>query len=356
MSFPVRDLVLSHKGLPGGQKHVLAALSFWAKHDGTGVYPRVQEVADRCGMSVRQVQRCIRAMEDTEILVVVSRSSGKRGQSNHWNIDLEVLTGARVSICHPSRQGDDGCQSVTRDDRTGDTSGPDGCHFGRDGVTLMSPPIDNHQVSNHQENNTQRAREPVQRNLNLMSPITGDKPVYPTGFELIWTELSRCPGFTALMGKHEAFLAYEALADRPSDAEFCRAARGYGRHLAQENARRPASSPHPMLSPVNWFAKYRFAQFLDTPDPLGMPADDPPTIEQADRARLLEGGFSGPEIDVWFGHAAFAVRGDELHITVRKPFIRNWVANHFVARLEKAWTDHGTLSVHVLDVSQERAA
>src|SRR5258708_6330218 len=113
MSFPILDLVLGNNSLPVLQKHVLAALAFWAKDDGSSVHPKVHDVAERCGMSVRQVQRCIRSLEDAGILVVVTMASGKRGQANHWKIDLQVLTGARVSICHPSGANEDGCQSVT---------------------------------------------------------------------------------------------------------------------------------------------------------------------------------------------------------------------------------------------------
>lgn len=345
MSFRVRDLVLAQRGLPGGQKHVLAALAHWAQDDGSRVYPKVEEVSDRCGMSVRQVQRCTRAMEESGILAVVSKSSGKRGQGNHWRIDLEVLTGARVSICHPSSAS------------TGDIVGSDGCHSGISGVTLLSPLIENDQVSTYQENDqTPRAREPIQRNLNLMVPIQGSKAPYPAGFELIWGELSRCPGFSPLMGKHEAFQAYQSLPDRPTDGELCTAARGYGRHLAAENAKRPAASPHPMLSPANWLSRLRYAQFVGNPEPAQAAGSEPPTLAADCRARLLTAGLTGPEIDAWFAHAEFLVKGDELHLSVRTPFMRNWVSNHFCAALARAWADHGQLSVIASVTSQEKAA
>ena len=296
MSFKVRDLVLACRGLPGGQKHVLAAMAHWAKDDGCGVYPRVEQIADRCGMSVRQVQRCIRAMADAGILEAISRASGKRGQANHWNIKLDVLTGARVSICHPTNGGGagscgsagDGCQNVTPSSDTGDSSGSDGCHFGIGGVTLVSPPIETDQVRTDKVTGKDAgAREPVQRALNLMLTVTGDKPAYPAGFELVWSDLAKCPGFTAVMGKHEAFLAYEAIPNREADAELCRAARIYGRHLGDLNRQRAAHDPHPMRSPVRWFSTGYYRQFLGKTD-MSDDADSPKSDTGVAVAKLRE--------------------------------------------------------------------
>ena len=72
------------------------------------------------------------------------------------------------------------------------------------------------------------------------------------------------------------------------------------------------------------------------------------TLKSNDRNRLLAAGFAPDQVQAWFAHAEFALVGDELRVTVQKPVVRNWVANKFVGRLEKAWASEGARSVVVV--------
>src|SRR5207248_5650412 len=49
-----------------------------------------------------------------------------------------------------------------------------------------------------------------------------------------------------------------------------------------------------------------------------------------------------PVFDAWIGPLNLeSFDGDELKIGASKPFVRNWVANHYVGRIEKAFLAEG---------------
>src|ERR1700742_1208798 len=49
-----------------------------------------------------------------------------------------------------------------------------------------------------------------------------------------------------------------------------------------------------------------------------------------------------PVFDAWIGPLNLeSCESDELKIGAAKPFVRNWVANHYVARIEKAFMAEG---------------
>ena len=49
-----------------------------------------------------------------------------------------------------------------------------------------------------------------------------------------------------------------------------------------------------------------------------------------------------PVFEIWIGPLTLeGVDGDELRIGAAKPFVRNWVANHYTARIERAFTAEG---------------
>lgn len=252
MSFVVRDLVLASPALKPVPKLVLSALAHWAQDDGTRVFPKVPDVAEKCGLSVRTVQRAIASLVDEKILVVVQLSTGRPGQANHYRIDLDVLMGGRVSTCHPSgdEPGGDGCHPVTRQDETGDRAGADGCQDVPTRVTHRSPVIENDQSSNQRnsENARGRAREP---------------------------QGARAPAQRSML-------------------------------LTLPNTPTKASASVPML--------------------------------QSDARAKLRRWFTEAEITSWFGEdVTFSIAGNDLVVTVARPFVRAWIADHFTAKLAKAW-------------------
>jgi len=49
-----------------------------------------------------------------------------------------------------------------------------------------------------------------------------------------------------------------------------------------------------------------------------------------------------PVFDAWIGPLSLeSCDADELKIGATKPFVRNWVANHYVSRIEKAFLAEG---------------
>src|SRR6201995_4941273 len=56
----------------------------------------------------------------------------------------------------------------------------------------------------------------------------------------------------------------------------------------------------------------------------------------------LPGELGEPVFDAWIGPLSLETfDADELKIGAAKPFVRNWVANHYVARIEKAFMAEG---------------
>src|ERR1700742_852298 len=55
-----------------------------------------------------------------------------------------------------------------------------------------------------------------------------------------------------------------------------------------------------------------------------------------------------PVFEAWIGPLSLeAFDKDELRIGAAKPFVRNWVANHYVARIERAFRAEGFAPVSI---------
>lgn len=382
MSFAVRDLVMSQRWLPPGEKIVLAALAHWANNDGSSVYPKLKDVSERCGVSVRQIQRCIQKLLAKDVLVVVEKSGSRPGVADHFRIDLDVLVGGgeHMTSCRLSLPDvADGHEENTGQDVT--CSSQNRRHFVLEQVTQMSPehmtlvsPVkENDHSTDHKNDHTTRAREASlgsegkvsgrQAQTSLLLPIPSPPRNDEAAFAAqVWPEVERVLGFKASMSRHEAFEAWRALGDaRPSLGDLVHAFRGYADEQQRENARREADNPCPMQHPKNWIAGRRFEGFLRQPSanlPKVAPSPEAHTLAPDDRARLERGGIKTAEIDAYLADAEFSIAGDTLHVTAATLFKQNWIANHFAARIERAWRpEFGALTVTVhCRATRERAA
>src|ERR1700744_5160583 len=56
----------------------------------------------------------------------------------------------------------------------------------------------------------------------------------------------------------------------------------------------------------------------------------------------MRSALGDPVFDAWIGPLSLeSHERDELKIGATKPFVRNWVANHYVARIERAFRAEG---------------
>ena len=89
MSIPVMRAVVDSERYGGLRKLVLLALAAYSDPDGTSIFPSVDTVAKKTGLSARPVQRHMRALEREGVLVRVARS--RRHRPNEYRIDLQAL-------------------------------------------------------------------------------------------------------------------------------------------------------------------------------------------------------------------------------------------------------------------------
>jgi hypothetical protein len=71
------------------EKSVLMNLADHAHDDGSSIFPSAQTVAIDCCLSRRTVLRCFERLEDLGVLRLKGRRGCGRGNTNHYNIDLQ---------------------------------------------------------------------------------------------------------------------------------------------------------------------------------------------------------------------------------------------------------------------------
>jgi hypothetical protein len=357
MSFRVQNIVLSSK-IPATPRLVLHALAWWANHDGSNVFPKVEDVAARAGLSVRQTQRVMAELRRRGFLVLLRESNGRPGEANRYRIDLDVVIGAkvseRVSDCHPLEPCD-GCQDVTP---TGDKTGMDGCQDVTPRVTLLSPLIDNPSL-NSSEPVTTRAREaslPVQK--SLMLPIACEPAVCELdGFATkIWPAIIGWPNLSAQISEKRTRAAWERRhVDLPDDDTLAACARLHGRKLGAEAAKRRNPADMPVVWPHNWLDRDEGwkAYLLEVQRDGAAPGPQICALSDDHRARLARCGFSPAIIATWFGDAAID-DGPPTVFWLKRPFAARWVENNYGGALRREWGND--LQIATGDQKSTRAA
>jgi hypothetical protein len=351
MSIDVQTTIRNTCLYRGGEFAVLMAMADCANTgDGRGIYPGIDLLAANARMSVRQCQENIKRLRAAGVVILVGPDgedlgpdempAGGRGRKTEWRIDLERVQ--ELQGLH--EQGGEGCdfckarlerakKRVQFGARKGEVSPRKGEVCDTKGEVSRSPIEEPTEPSEEPSPTIARARDGEAGPGKQTLPR---KRAYPDGFERIWTEFRKCPGFSENMSKPDALKAYEQLANvRPSDGDLVVAVRAFGRFLAAENERRAAKrdTPHPMAHPATWLRSQRWTGFLDAlvldPDPTPRPT----TLKPDDVARLRKTGFEDPLIAEWFVDGEFL---DAETFAAATEFKRNWIRSKFGARLERA--------------------
>lgn len=108
MSVKVMGAVFDIEGLSPTLKFVLLAYADHASHDGTGIWPAVQSIADKTGYSKRTIQN---STKELETLGYMKKIGQHKSGTNLWRINTPQVGGAgdsppQVQDVHPPRAGD----------------------------------------------------------------------------------------------------------------------------------------------------------------------------------------------------------------------------------------------------------
>lgn len=129
------------------RKALAVRLADFADDEGRGIWPSVDRLSAETELSVRTVQRLLSDFVEEGILILVKKASGRPGEANRYDFDLDRLFAAHGSQeNNPAGKttGDTvtpvaGVDTGVTEAETGDTDDIDGCH----GVTrtVIEPPV-----------------------------------------------------------------------------------------------------------------------------------------------------------------------------------------------------------------------
>lgn len=148
MSGLITGIILDRYPGGGGERLVAVALGDCAHRDGTRIFPSVDEVADRTHLSRRTVQMHLAKMVASGWLILVHKSTGRRGNTNEYRISPEWLAGGDcVPPCGPilrtNAKGTGkswGANIAPHGDRSwGANGGTVGCNLTHGGVQPIAP-------------------------------------------------------------------------------------------------------------------------------------------------------------------------------------------------------------------------
>lgn len=148
------------------RKALAVRLADFADDEGRGIWPSVDRLAEETELSVRTVQRLLADFVNEGILILVKKASGRPGEANRYDFDLDRLfaapaakennpvaktTGDTVSPVENVQTGDTVAE-------TGDIDDGDGCH----GVTrtVIEPPVNLHEREGASERDGQGEENP----------------------------------------------------------------------------------------------------------------------------------------------------------------------------------------------------
>lgn len=296
----------------GGTLTVFLAMADCASgHDGSGIFPGNDYLAAKCRQSVRATLDCIKRLradgavkqvgENGDDLPPDENYPGGRGHKAEYRIDLErvqelqALHEAAKSDCEICKQHRLASQRKRRrDSKKGEVHARKGELFDLKG-----------EVS--------RARieeEPSEPSLNLPPEL-------------------KCNGDALVLEARVANPERQGV-QSGTDVRTSRLNNetNLRRLVIRKDAARKELRANPDLEPPTDFPELKLAA--------------------ADRERLTRAGLTDTTLANWFDQCKFEVANGELHVTVAKPYVRNWISTHFVAQLERAWkAEFGDLRVIV---------
>lgn len=171
------------------RKALAVRLADFADDEGRGIWPSVDRLSAETELSVRTVQRLLADFVEEGILVLVKKASGRPGEANRYDFDLDRLFAA------PAPQENNPAGKTTGDmvtpvadvetgvmgAQTGDTGDRDGCHG--DTRTVIEPPVNLQEregasESDGQDGNSVRPIDKQQILKRVKAMELGAKPAY----------------------------------------------------------------------------------------------------------------------------------------------------------------------------------
>jgi uncharacterized phage protein (TIGR02220 family) len=112
MSFQAMSWAVEKK-LPTNQKMVLMMLANRTNHETGRCDPSHKRLAFDCGMSISTLKRCIKSLEESGLLEIVTRKSGDVNLPNQYILNLGVVDSERTDLVHSEpRVGSDRPEGV----------------------------------------------------------------------------------------------------------------------------------------------------------------------------------------------------------------------------------------------------
>lgn len=148
------------------RKALAVRLADFADDEGRGIWPSVDRLAEETELSVRTVQRLLSDFVEEGILVLVKKASGRPGEANRYDFDLDHLfaaPSAKENNPEAKTTGDtvtpvDGVQTGVTVTETGDTDDGDGCHCVT--RTVIEPPVNHPEREGASEREEQEEENP----------------------------------------------------------------------------------------------------------------------------------------------------------------------------------------------------
>lgn len=91
MSVKIMSMVFDAQGITSTQKLVMLAMADHAADDGTSIYPSVETICSKTGLSQAAVRKTLKQLRDDEKLIRITRKYTSR-MPNKYAINLQVLS------------------------------------------------------------------------------------------------------------------------------------------------------------------------------------------------------------------------------------------------------------------------
>jgi DNA-binding transcriptional ArsR family regulator len=160
MSYTLYPAAWACKAVTGLEKLVLLRLVEHAKADGSDVRPRLQSVADTCGISQRRVRMAMRVLEEANLIELMKEGDPGEKLPRVYRLNLQALTGEQYS-------GAEQCSGVERGEQYSGaeqnvTDPGTECHGPRNSLPgePVNEPVNEPVIGHERENSHSRRASP----------------------------------------------------------------------------------------------------------------------------------------------------------------------------------------------------
>ncbi len=321
-------------------KLVLVKLADNAGEDGL-CWPSIDLIVKHTELAQSTVYKHLASLEDMGLVAEVERLAGRAGDAVIKAYQLNI---PQRNDIPPHRKPDEPIppRGISFPPR-GKSLPPHGKTIPSGGIAYIAELS----IEPSEEPSLEPRARVVQREM-LLPILSGPTP--DAFAAAIWPAFLTWPNLPANASEKRAREAWERCKpDLPDDDAMAKCALAHGQKLVADNERRGKLGFAPVVLPHNWIERDAGWQaYLPDVARVAAPiACALGTLTSSERERLARAGLTDAEIDAWFGDAEFHVQGSELTVSIAKPFARNWIANQFAARIERAWADVGVSTISV---------